>query len=225
MKMRFKTVSGDLGPVLNPWPFVRAGNRVCFAYSELVSQGFMEVLECNNGVFNVGADQEWLVVDVDNGGLVRFRERVSAFLEEVAAFFAYRYSDNSVYTVFSRDFKGFFENSSGNAVSLVDGVYSNLVYRQYPLEDKACCIASFNAKKVIGFLFRATDERGSYELVVIPSSYELPVGDCAGSEFTKGFAAFDVVRVGELLLEENVNSLHFFFRRRHADLNAGAGCG
>lgn len=215
--------SKSFGEVLDPWPFARCGSRLCYAYSEADSPMFVEVLERDNSVFNVGADQKWCVVDIDDCGFVRFGERVSVLLKELSAGIRHRYSKDSVYMAFAGDSQGFVKYRGSDSSALVGRVYNNFMDGQYPLENKACFVASLMLKKVPGFLFRASDERGSYELVVFPSSYEIPVGQSVDAEFMEVLRSLREVVVEQVFTQQTVNSLHFFFRHCDSDLNVSTG--
>lgn len=202
---------------------VRVGHRLVYSHADGRVGCLVEDAKRPGGAFfrgeSVGA---CVCLDLHDERDVRWEEDVVGCLVEVAGRLVHWDGEDQVCAVVARPGVEVVLDGQSGALAPVGGFYGEAVDHGHVAEDHLGVVVRCGSYEVVGLLFGGSDEGGSYEVAVAPSSYQFPVQVVVpvGQDFWER----NEVWVRDLFGEEGVDCLYFFLRRGGSDVEFGGSC-
>ena len=202
---------------------VRVGHRLVYSHADGGVGCLVEDAKRPGGAFfrgeSVGA---CVCLDLHDERDVRWEEDVVGCLVEVAGRLVHWDGEDQVCAMVARPGAEVVLDGQGGAGSAVGGFYGDVVDHGDVVEDHLGVVVRCGSYEAVGLLFGGSDEGGSYEVAVAPSSYQFPVQVVVpvGQDFWER----NEVWVRDLFGEEGADRLYFFLRRGGSDVESGGSC-
>ena len=202
---------------------VRVGHRLVYSHADGGVGCLVEDAKRPGGAFfrgeSVGA---CVCLDLHDERDVRWEEDVVGCLVEVAGRLVHWDGEDQVCAMVARPGAEVVLDGQGGAGSAVGGFYGEAVGHGDVVEDHLSVVVRCGSYEAVGLLFGGSDEGGSYEVAVAPSSYQFPVQVVVpvGQDFWER----NEVWIRDLFGEEGTDRLYFFLRRGGSDIESGGSC-
>lgn len=206
-------------------PIVRQGLRGAYPCANTSLVTFAQDVHGVGGVSVGGVAVNLSAWDTQYEDERRWGDAVVGLLKEVARSVVHGHSQGEVCVTLVGPGVRVGDKAGGNSLPSPSRVRGYFVDHQHILDNCLSIIAASNGGGGCGFLLRCSEEDCAYEVMAFPSAENFASKTLSVLQLTKAArSAYEVV-VGEIFTQESVDRLHFFIRRRSADVQVVcAGC-